>query len=113
MSVQPAAPGGEEHDPRADYQRAERHAVYAAVQRGYWRQRFTWDREVKSWPRFGCWTVATGGLYYLAGWGHWEFRVPETGQLDWALVVVYWAVCASVVWLLWPAPRKPAAESGA
>lgn len=71
-----------------------------------WRRFIVFEREVRSWPLFLGWTAVAGAAYYLAGYEYWNFRHPETGELDWWLIGVYWLVCASVVWLCWPLPKS-------
>lgn len=96
--------------PHADQWAAERQAAYDTVrgsgQLELLRRFTTLDRVVKSWPRFGLWTLVVAVGYYLAGYGYWDFRDGSTGRIDWLLVTIYWIVCASVVWLCWPAPPR-------
>lgn len=96
---------------REDYWRAERQAAYNIAKgedllANPFRRFTTLDREVQSWPLFFAWTALVGLGYYLAGQGHWDFRNPETGELDWLLVGVFWLISASVVWLCWPLPKS-------
>ncbi|HYE76610.1 MAG TPA: hypothetical protein VEI97_01360 [bacterium] len=94
----------DEDEPAGPQGAAEPREVYPGL-RDVGSRLITFDREIKSWPGFLGWCLVTAVAYLLIGWGHWDFRDPDTGGPSWPLIGVFALVCVSFTYLLYPTPK--------
>ena len=75
------------------------------------RRLWTFDRDVRSWPQFFAWVAGVALAYWWIGRQYWDFTDPVTGQTDPWIIVVFFVICTSVVWLFWPLPKRTGKRS--